>query len=181
MQPLNQPGIFKAIPISWDLFSSQTSKSKAIDIEYRILAKMENGEWIDWSQYEATVSGREWIIKKNGQVNENAVQGLMKALGWVWDADDFKKGPPQVECQIDVELDEYTKRYKVAWLNPFGDTCTQDIDEFDAEFGSLLRAAVAGVSGPTPASANPAPPVTPPPIPDTTATPPPDDDDDPPF
>lgn len=186
---VNQIGTFKVIPVSWDVRKSAQSMSIGIEIEYKILAKQGDSEWEDWTGYdECHVLGTEWIIGKKGLENQRGIENLAKIFGWNGDFYEIPKGPPAIECQVEVELSTWNNEssYKVKWLNALGDDTPADIAELARIYGPKIRAIAGSVSrGPVVSQQAPAqspPPGLPANEPLSTPPPPPKtDDDDLPF
>jgi hypothetical protein len=165
---LDRPGIFKARPFNWSVEPSTSSKAVAISIGLLIEAQYENGEWISWSEYEPhQVRGWWYVIGKNGQVNQTAVDQLAKSLGWNGDLKGISNSsPPDVLVQITVQTNTYNEKttYKAGWMNPgdfvpeFGGASEEDVAKLSVQFGSLLRAAAASVAKAAPKAAGKTPP-----------------------
>lgn len=162
---LNQPGVFKALPVAWSIQESEGgSQSVALVIEFLIREEWENGEWTSWAEYEDhTIRGYFYIVKRDGTVNAKQVESLAKSLGWTGDLRAVEGDPPDRLCQIVVKEEVYQGKtqVKVKWINP--EDYTPGLMGVDAEtvgglqtrFGSLLRAAAASAlktSGPKPAA-----------------------------
>jgi len=176
---LDRPGIFKAKPYEWVVRQAKETKSVGINIGFLVLAEYgmvadEKGEsspqWTSWEDYEPhTVYGTWWIIKKDGKVNQAAVDQLVQCLGWNGDlASVGSQLPPELVVQINVKEEEYDGKVvcKAAWMNPEdyvpgpGGATTEEVAKIAAGYGSLLRAAAAGaakrVGTPKPAAPAPA-------------------------
>lgn len=164
---LDRPGIFKAKPFDWSIQPSDKTKSVAVSIGFLILSQYEDGEWISWEDYEPHVTrGWFYIIGKDGNLNQTAVDQLVKSLDWYGDLKAIKNGlPPDVVVQINVKANEYNGKttFKAGWMNPenfvpeaFG-ASDDEVSGLTAQFGSLLRAAASVARPKTPAT-KPAPP-----------------------
>ena len=158
---LDRAGVFRATMNNWGLKDARDTQAKALVIEFKITAMKNDDEWEDWSGYEEhTLDGYFWIVKKTGDLNTNQVEALARAIGW--DGTGISTGPPAVECQIVVENETYNgkDRLKVQWINHRDhaqgsfNAAPAEVDAFEAQYGSRLRAATAAVNQ----GAKPAPP-----------------------
>jgi hypothetical protein len=164
---LDRPGIFKVKPFDWSIQPSDKTKSVAVSIGFLILSQYEDGEWISWEDYEPHVTrGWFYIIGKDGNLNQTAVDQLVKSLDWYGDLKAIKNGPPpDVVVQVTVKPNVYHEKttFKAEWMNPenfvpgaFG-ASDDEVNGLTAQFGSLLRAAASAAKPKIPA-AKPAPP-----------------------
>jgi len=145
---LDRAGLFKARPVEWSVFTAD-SGAVAINIQFRITAMYEGGEWQSWADYtEMIVYGAYWVVKKDKSINTGTVDQLAKSIGWNGDLRAVTTPVPDVEVQIAVKEDEYDGKtqYKAGWMNP-GDyvpmpqTSEEDVSKLHGQFGSLLKAA----------------------------------------
>jgi hypothetical protein len=169
MIALDRDGIFKAIPQSWAIRKNDQTQSVGISIEFLITAQLEGSEWTPWAGYaDHSVWGTFYVVKKDGTVNQSAVEQLAQSLGWNGDLRAITLGPPATEVQITVKEEIYDgkSRLKATWINP-GDYSPQpsgasqeDMTKLQTRYGSLLRAAVAGATknGPPLQAKKPTPP-----------------------
>lgn len=174
MNYLDREGIFKALPVSWCVKTSEKTASVAISIQFAILAQLNGNEWDDWGGYaEHQCLGDFYIVKRDGSVNQGPVEQLAASLGWTGDLRVVAaEPPPQTIVQITVKADTYEgkTRYRAEWINP-GDYIPQaagasaeSVGQLQTQFGSLLRAAAAGaLAGRKDQKLAPPAPTTPPP------------------
>lgn len=149
---LDRAGIFKAKPIKWTLFKSD-SGAVAINIEFKVTAQLVNHEWESWAEYDATVWGAYWVVKKDQTINTQTVEQLARSIGWNGDLRALSTPVrSDIEVQITVKEDEYDGKtqYKAGWLNPgnyepIDKPDEGDLDDLHGRFGSLLKAAAAAV------------------------------------
>lgn len=149
MAVLQQEGTFKVMPVSWKIMEAK-SGSVAVSFEFRVLSELENGEWASWEQFEPhSVYGDFWIIKKDGSINQSAVDQLSASLGWDGNLNAVLGDPPKRIVQVQVNADTYNgkTRYKAGWMNPehyvggAGGASESEVGSLQARFGGLLRAA----------------------------------------
>lgn len=156
MRQLDRAGIFKAVLREWDIKAFSTSSSVAVSIGFTITAELDGEQWADWSEYEEhSVFGDFFVLKKDGTVNQTTVDQLVAAIDWDGDLKCIAEtpAPPAIEVQITVKSEEYKGKtyFKVAWINPVdfvpsaaSGASAEKVEEVNARFGSLLRAAAAG-------------------------------------
>lgn len=152
---LDRPGVFKAQPVNWEVSPSRDSQSVAIKIQLSILAQWDGSEWQSWADYEEHfVTGWWYVIGKNGQVNQTAVDQLVESLRWNGDVDNLRRDPPKAVVQVTVKEDTYNSKttYKASWMTPEGvipgapSASPEDVAAVKTRYGSLLRAAAAGAA-----------------------------------
>jgi hypothetical protein len=164
MRPLNQEGIYKAIPQSWIVKTFPNSLSVAISIDFGIVARFTAEGWEDWTaKEEHHVRGDYFVVGKNGKPNERTVKQLAASLGWRGSLVQVQEqSPPQTEVQVQVDAREYNGKtyHNAGWMNPGdhvpngGEVSDADVAKLESKFGPALRD-VAG-SPPSPKSAAPA-------------------------
>lgn len=147
---LERTGIFKAIPKTWSVKTTESSDAIAVSIRFDITQELDGSTWKDWSGYQTHhVYGDFWVVKRTGQPLVDQVKNLSEVLGWNGALSSIVSAPPpRTEVQITVDAEEYNGKtyYKAKWLRP-GDYTPNfgaDADEvkaLDQRFGSLLRAA----------------------------------------
>lgn len=157
--PLAQAGIFKVRPFQWSVVQSERSQSVGIAIGFIVDYGLDGEEWVSWKESDIhVVYGTWWVIGREGNVNQTAVDQLRDAIGWDGNLTKVAGDPPEAEVQVTVKEESYEKdgktktSFKATWMNP-GDFKPQPFGE-DAEgvkalqnrFGSLLRAAAAGAA-----------------------------------
>lgn len=150
MQPMDREGIFKARPVAWKVKTFKDSQSVAIAIDFAVVGWLDQGQWVDWTEYQVGVSGDWFVIKKDGTVNTDSVGQLSAAMGWVPSFKAVGEGPPPERVvQVTVKKDTYKDRvtFKATWMNPenfvpsSSGADAETVAGLEARFGSLLRAA----------------------------------------
>lgn len=160
---LDREGTFRAFPIGQGLYEAKDSQAIAVDIRFQIAEQHEDGQWIDWAQYEPMeCSGRFWVIKKDGSINTRQVETLKNVLGWTGSMSELlNEDWSSKGVQIVVKPDTYNgqTRFKATWLNdwdaePFSQIGNVDADkakQLDGRFASQFRAIGGGANRGTPA------------------------------
>lgn len=163
-------GEYRGFPLSWTVepATKAGSQSVAVVINFGISEEYV-GEEAGWSQpwppgFYAT--GRTYVVKADGTINQNAVDALAKAGLWNGDWDAFAGSPPQVFCLLSIESNEWQGKtsYRVAWINPNADKPRERgglapadptvLARLRQQFGGQTRA----IAGGNPGGAAPAPP-----------------------
>lgn len=153
-------GTFKAHAIEWGL-RTHTNGSAIFDISFFLDEwEGEGGEWFDYTSYNATITGYFYLEKRDGTINETAINQLKDALGWdgldlrQLQAGDWKDIPVQVV--LDYETFEGKERLKLQWLNnieggagPITQASAADLTALQNRTGAQLRA----LGGPVPQEA----------------------------
>lgn len=122
-------GVFRAFPLAWTVeeSSAEDSKSVAIAFQFALFQEWhgkESGWSVEWppGYY---VENRTYVVKRDGSLNQGAVDAL-GACG-LWDGDwDKLAGPvPNVFVLVDVKAEVNPKTgktdYRAAWVNPNAD------------------------------------------------------------
>jgi hypothetical protein len=128
--------------------SQALAVSLAIDVE-AMRDQAAEGGWTDWRPYQCVAFGDFWIIKKDGNTNDMAVEQLTR-IGWDGDLTKFDgetwKGTP---CQFTTVADTYKDetRYKVQFLNAYdyaggspAGLDTARLRQLEQKYGGKLRA-----------------------------------------
>jgi len=159
MKRLEQEGIFKMKPLSWDIREAE-SGAVAVSMSFKVLEELVDGKWESWATYEEhMVYGDWWVVKKDGTINEGAVEQLATSLGWDGNLASVTGTPPEKIVQVLVKPDTYegVTRYKGSWMNPEdytggapGAADPATVKGLQTRFGSLLRAAAAGAKAGAP-------------------------------
>jgi hypothetical protein len=166
-QQIDRDGIFKMIPTEWRVKTFEGKNSIAVAITFVVTWQYQDGEWIDWREFDVMAYGDYWVIKANGTPNENTVTQLVECLGWSGQLMDIvHKKPPETEVQVTVKEETYKGKtsYRCEWMNPADYTPTPKgadesaVKHLDARFGSLLRAAASGAKKAAPPKAKAPPP-----------------------
>lgn len=156
--PLEREGIFKARPVSWEV-SQADSGAVAVSFCFEIVAQLDQGNeehpWIDWSSSAPHhCYGAWWVVGKDRKIHQGAVDQLKLSLGWNGSLLDVSATEvPDKIVQITVKAETYKEktRYKAGWMRPEdyvptgGGASVSEVQQLDAQFGSLLRAAAAAV------------------------------------
>lgn len=184
---IDRIGHFKAEIIEYGLKEAE-SGAVAVHLRVKLLDHWEFPEkgpglgpadeqaWIPWEIYDQEAEGDVWLVKKDGTMNDSAVQSLIKCAGWDgdWDALSEKRWQP-IRCQVRIDAEDYkeVRYYRIKYLNEY-DRIPGKFQEMEpakvkglaARFGSATRAIYGTVraNSPAPAGKPPAPkPVAPPP------------------
>lgn len=171
MPQIDREGIFKVAAGGQHGLEKADSGAVAVAIKFKITDKLEGNDWQDWSAYSYETWARLWIIGKDGNVNEKAIQTLRDILGWDGDLDSVGAERWQLPaCQVNVKADTYDgkTKYKAEWINPIDyvpdsrpkSAPPETVQSLKNQFGAQIRACF----GNRPL-ANTAPPAKAPPLP----------------
>jgi hypothetical protein len=168
MVAVDRTGDFRAEIKSYGL---QKAESGAVGVRIQAhLVEMFNEEtkdWEDWRDYNVEAWGTSWIIKKDGTVNQNAVDALVKYAGWDGSLKTIgENGWVPTPCQVSIGSEEYNgeTQFRVSFINAWdrvpganiGNVTSDDLKALENRFGSSLRAVVGNIKRNTspPAPAN---------------------------
>ena len=123
MQWLEQEGVFQALPIEGGVRTYEGKPVVAVEIKFKITDAYDaqSGQFESWLDRDVWVSGRFFIVGKDGKPNQFACRSLRASFGW-----DGTFGSLQTmqayrdrPVQLTVENEEYngSYRYRVAFLN----------------------------------------------------------------
>lgn len=107
-------------------------------------------QWEPWSHYDMEAHGTVWVIKKDGSVNQNAVDSLVNCVDWSGNLCDVPEGTfTGGQCQFVIKEETYKDQtsYKAAFINPFnsvpgggGNMSADEARAIQSQVGSQLRA-----------------------------------------
>lgn len=131
----------------------------------------ETKEWVRWSEYDMQAVGPIWLVKKDGSLNDNGCQSLVRCAGWDGDFDSIVNltwHPTPV--QVVTKANEYDGNvtYPITFVNQYdrepgsiSNLSPEKAKALKSRFGSQLRALVGteqNRQAPKPAGKPPAPP-----------------------
>ena len=154
MRNLDRIGRYLVEIVEWSLRESRGGGAVGVAMVFKVLGDWYEDAWRDWREYEENrVEGSWWPIKKDGSVNQSAVDQLAESLGWAGDLSVFRGPPLKMVVQVDVKLEEYEGKtsYRAAWMyhkdastSGLGGVTEERGQELETRFGSMLRAAASG-------------------------------------
>jgi len=170
---VDREGKFRGRIVDYGMFEA-TAPSRAVSIKLlcRVDEIFAEDNWHDWSEYDVVTSGDVWVIKKDGSLNTEAIERLIRHAGWSGSFDDLASKTWQpTPIQFDVKADQRDGKvfFKINWISGYDDSPrhTLDIDPDRAKalsvaYGAQLRAIAGNIkrNGQKP-SGVPAPPVGP--------------------
>lgn len=153
--PVDRKGDFRAEIREYGL-QKKDSGSVGIRMKFQLTEcwNAEGEAWDDWRDHNVEAWGTSWIVKKDGTINQTAVESLIKNAGWDGDLasivnNTWKPAP----CQVSTEENVYNgvTSYPVNFINHYdrtpganvGNVTADGLKELQTRFGSALRA-VAG-------------------------------------
>lgn len=178
--PVDREGAFRCQLADYGL-KQMDSGAVAISLRVALTEHYDGEHWQPWAQYDMEAEGDIWIVKKNGEINQQAAESLMRHAGWDGTLESITGATwTPTPFQVTVKRDDYqgNVRHKIAYVNEFDRTpgglsnvSPDKARELAARFGSQFRAiagnvkrnnaAGAGTGAPA-APSRPAPPPPPP-------------------
>jgi hypothetical protein len=147
---IQQTGTFRGRIISYGLHEAE-SGACSVKMTVAIDEIFHENAWHDWRGEDIEAMGEIWIVRKDGNLNENGVKSLVNAAGWdgsllsiseaTWDPN-----PVQIQVEADTYKDE--TRYRISYVNDYertpggGNVTLEKAKELQARLGSSLRALV---------------------------------------
>lgn len=153
---LDRAGTFRGRIVEYGLVEVE-SGAKAISLVAEIddAWDQEMSQWADWREYRVVARGAVWVIKKDGTLNQRAVESLIQQAGWNGDLVAVVNGEwTPKPCQFEIKAEapsEKNKRtetaYRIAWLNAYdrvpgavGNVTPERAKELQAQYGASFRA-----------------------------------------
>jgi len=157
-QQLDREGTFRAQITDYCLMAP--FKSGAIPLSITVqLTEMwdadagQDGEWVPWAEYEMQADGLQWLVKKDGSLNESTVQNLIDHAGWDGDFDSFTGRTWQpTPCQVVINEETNPERaqynqFPIAFVNAYDATpggkremSPEAVAALKTQHGAALRA-----------------------------------------
>ncbi len=184
-------GLFNAYPVEIGIDETGPNKLATCTIRFQLYEELQpSGEWADCAGENWEITGYFYLEKRDGSLNNVAIDSLKTALGWdgrdpFWLQETDLSAQP-VQVKLVIEQYEGKARVKVQYLNPFGSTASGAVSKADDatrraisnRLGSKLRATAgpakpANATAPTklpPAKAKTPPPAAVPPKPTSPPT-----------
>lgn len=143
------------------------SGSVCISLRANVTGFWDNDQWQDWREYGVTVEGDVFIINKQGQLLDRAVQSLINHAGWDGDfrsANDGSWKPTPCQCTIKANEFNGITSYKINFINSYdqdpargGGLTPEKARELANKFGPAMRALAGNVqrNAPPPDAAKP--------------------------
>lgn len=149
MIPCDREGSFRATITAFGL-KQMESGAISVAIKATLTELFSDGVWHPWAEYEMEAEGDQWIVKRDGNLNQGAAEALIRHAGWDGNMESIVGETWQpTPCQVTVKREEYEgkARFKIAFVNAFDRTPggLSNIDaakakELQARFGGQLRA-----------------------------------------
>lgn len=151
---VERDGVFQGRILEYGLREFE-SGAVAITIRAALDTIWDGEQWLDWKQYDMEAIGSLFIIKKDGTINTQAVESVIKAAGWDGSMNSVVHGTWQpTPCQFVIRGETYKNAmtYKIAFVNEFnsspGGMTNIDADkakQMEAKYGASLRAVAGNV------------------------------------
>ncbi len=168
MEWLQQEGIFQALPMEGGVRTSNATQSIAAEIKFRITDgyNPETEQFESWLAHDVWITGRFYVIGKDGNSNEFSCKALRDSFGWDGTLESLQTMQAYRDrtVQLTVQAEEYEgkTRYKIAFLNnkdrpaddSVGNCDTEAVRSLDAQYGPAFRALLGAAEAP-PTQADP--------------------------
>lgn len=135
-------------------YGVQSAQSGAIGINLTIAVEdyfdKETGEWVDCRDNEFESTGTLWIVKRSGEINDNAAVPLMEHADWrdiESTADGTWKPTP---CGFSIEeepaTEKYPKKWRIGFINAYdstpggGNVTPEKAKALGSQYGGAFRA-----------------------------------------
>lgn len=124
---IEEEGVFRAFPVAWTVEPSPKDDSQSVAIAFRFaIAQKWHGKEHGWSEQWPVgyfTENRTYVVKRDGTINQGAVDALAKCGLWDGDWDKLEGPVPSVFVLVDVGPDTYEgkTRYRANWVNPNAD------------------------------------------------------------
>lgn len=176
MQEVDREGYFRGSISSFGLREIADSGAVCVSLQADVAEHWNGESWDDWREYEMFAKGDLWIIKKDGSLNNSAVQSLLKNANWNGQLGSIVDGswePCDVQFQVQSDAYKNQTRYRLSFVNAYdsvpgggatGNVDAEKLKALDARFGGQLRALAGNVKRNTTSapSGKPATPARPP-------------------
>lgn len=120
MLPCTREGQFRA-HIRRYLLTEAKSGAVGIRINCELFAEPGEQGWLDLEEA-LEADGTIWVIKKDGQVNDNAFKGLMDYTGWDGNLQTIaSQGWVPKKCSVTIKREEYEGNvsFRVSFVNDY--------------------------------------------------------------
>lgn len=166
-------GIYRGAAKFWEVVRAKEGQAVCVSIQFDALEvlgdKRDDGGPREWTPLVEPhhARGRFWVVKKDGTLNENAVERLCVSLGWDGSFSSIAGGGGiDIPCRFTVKREvgqDGKDYYPVAWVDPYEMAPTKSefaatpstAQTLDAQYGGQLRA-MAGQHGKAAAKVKPA-------------------------
>lgn len=148
MPEVQQEGTFRGSITTFGLFEAD-SGATAVNITVAIEEVFDGGEWFDWREHGLSVSGGLYVIKKDGTLNERAIESLVKHAGWNKSFESIVDGtwtPNPVQVVVKADTYKNETRYRIAFVNGYdevpsgGNVTAEKAKAYQQKYGAQLRA-----------------------------------------
>lgn len=144
--PIDREGIFRGNVKSYRHVKGK-SGAMGIELTCDVLDYLDGGTWTDWAPHGFEAEGTVWYLKKNGSLNDRAVETLRDVLEWDGKIESVMDGswkPPAIQFTVKWEADDKGRsRLKISYFNPWdykGQMGDADIAAWKQDIGPKLRA-----------------------------------------
>lgn len=148
MSALKEPGSYKAKCQKWRMAEKQGGKPQ-FEVQYACTEWWDGSEWKPFKGEDNEITGYYHLVKRDGALNEFAINSLRDALGWKGGFKALANGDYDM-VQIVVDTDDRGK-LAVKFTNNINSTigrrkevAADALDALDAKYGAGLAALSSG-------------------------------------
>ncbi len=152
-QEIDREGTFRGVINSYWIRDAKEGKATAVAFigDLQEYYNEETEQWEDWRQYQYEGEGALWIIKKDGSLNNNAIESLVANCDWDGDLTSIsQKTFNPTPCQFVVKSETYRDqvRYRIEFVNDFSASpnggkyvvSDEKVNALKNQYGSQMRA-----------------------------------------
>lgn len=151
-QDPDREGTFRAEIIDYSLLAPFKSGAIPLSIDAKLLAMWDadageeegQGDWVPWEEYDVVANGLQWLVKKDGSLNESTAQNLMEHAGWDGDFESLSNRTwKPTPCQVVINEEKDPERSKwnefpIAFVNAW-DASVGSRREMDKDMAKQLK------------------------------------------
>lgn len=153
--PVDREGNFRVEITDYGMREAKApSKSVGVTLKCRLLEiyDFDSEQWHAWAEYDQEADGAIWIVGKDGDLNDKAVESLVVNAGWDGTIESIvEKTWKPTACQITTSENVYNGKttFQIGFVNHYdskpggmGAVSSEKAKQLSQKYGSSLRAVV---------------------------------------
>jgi hypothetical protein len=151
-QELSEAGVFRGAIIDYGLVDAASgAKAVALTASVHDVWDAASKSWVDWRSYDLVVSGRIWVVRKDGSLSQRDVEALAKFLDFTDFVEVATGAWSPGKCSFTVGEERYNDRmiYRLSMINDYerqpgmqSTVSADDAKKWSTQYGSQIRAIV---------------------------------------